>query len=350
MAIGRNLSTPLGRQFARSRSPALSPARKAALVRTAFACAAAAADLGAILFGVLAAGGLTFLYKYEIDEFAARLCDFGLLIAALFLLTNLFHGEYVFERYLVFRKHVRRCGLAWMLTFLNAVAIEFMTKTTTDLSRAAVCFFLTIGFLAVLCERFAMVRVIRRGAERGEIALRRMFLVGYESEIDAFYERYQLDPFGLRVVTASVLRGPDSLDEDLALAAASARICRPEDVFILVPWADKETVERCVNAFLRVPASIHLGQERILDRFAEAKVASTGPISSINLARPLAPGRVLAKRLFDVVVSSAALACLSPCSLASRSQSRSTARGRRSFGSGAMASTRSLSESTNSAR
>jgi putative colanic acid biosynthesis UDP-glucose lipid carrier transferase len=284
--------------------------------RKGFALIAAVGDLAAILVAAAFAGVITQIYKYQVADVAKHLGDFSLLIAVMFLAANLFQGDYVLERYFAFRKHLRRGALMWMLAFLNAVAVEFMTRTTTELSRFAVCLFLGFGLVAVLVERFALTRWLRAGAERGAVALRRILLVGYEDEINAFHQRFELDPFGLRVVTASVLRGPKSLDEDLPLAAASARICRPDDVFILVPWADKEVVEQCVNAFLRVPAAIHLGPEHVLDRFAGARVDSTGPISSLNLARPSELGHIVAKRLFDIVASVCALICLSPLMVA----------------------------------
>jgi exopolysaccharide biosynthesis polyprenyl glycosylphosphotransferase len=144
------------------------------------------------------------------------------------------------------------------------------------------------------------------------VASRRVLLLGYEAQIEGFYARYATDACGMRIVAASVLRGQDHLDEDLILAAASARIYRPEDVFILVPWADRETVDRCVNAFLRIPAAIHLGSDCALDRFAKARIANTGSIASLNLTLPWSTAHVVAKRLFDIVVSVTTLTCLAP--------------------------------------
>ena len=79
---------------------------------------------------------------------------------------------------------------------------------------------------------------------------------------------------GIDVVASAVLRSDATLKEDLALAAASARVLRPDDIFILLPWTRTETIDACVEAFMQVPASIHLGPQRVLDRFAKARVVA----------------------------------------------------------------------------
>ncbi len=120
-----------------------------------------------------------------------------------------------------------------------------------------------------------------------------------------FIERYAPWEAGLHIVAASVLRKDGDLREDLALAAASARMMLPDDVFVLVPWSDEATIDACLDAFLRVPASLHLGPERVLDRFVDARIDKVGPIASLNLVgRPLSP--------LDVANQARASTCLLP--------------------------------------
>jgi exopolysaccharide biosynthesis polyprenyl glycosylphosphotransferase len=118
----------------------------------------------------------------------------------------------------------------------------------------------------------------------------------------------------MNVVAAIGLREEaESIDDDLALAAATARMLRPDDVFILVPWSQTDAIDSCVTTFLRVPAQIHLGPERVLDRFVDARIDKIGTISSLSLGgHPLNLVEVIVKRLFDIVVSVAALVLLSP--------------------------------------
>ena len=47
--------------------------------------------------------------------------------------------------------------------------------------------------------------------------------VGFEEDIRRFTDLYRPQNIGMRIVAASVLRSHESLEDDLALAAASAR-------------------------------------------------------------------------------------------------------------------------------
>lgn len=311
MSMTRASGTSGGEAIAASPRLAL-PTKGRTWIKSGFALAAASGDLCAIAVGGLAANILGQIYNYGEVAALAPLDAFSALAGAVFLALNLARGEYSYERYLSFKTHVQRCALAWSLAFPGAIMIAFMMKTTPDMSRAWVCFFYAAGFGALLLARYSFVRSASASAERNGLAARRVLLLGYEDQIDDFYRRYDLAAFSMRVVTASVLRGRDHLDEDLVLAAAAARIFLPEDVFILVPWSDKEAIDRCINAFLKIPAALHLGADCLLDRFAKAKVASVGPISSLNLTLPWSPAHVLGKRIFDIVVSVAALVLLSP--------------------------------------
>ncbi|WP_280948981.1 exopolysaccharide biosynthesis polyprenyl glycosylphosphotransferase [Methylocapsa aurea] len=283
-----------------------------AWIRSGFAFLAASSDLCAISLGALGADMIMRLSAHEALDGVVRLNQFGVLVAVIFLAANMFQGDYAHERYLAFKVHFRRSCLAWFMTFPAAVTIAFMMEATAGLPRVSVGLFFCLGLGLLSINRLLFAQWIKASAGRGGMAAKRIFLLGREEEIERFYQLYEPAALGMRIVTASVLRGPDHLDEDLALAAASARIFRPEDVFILVPWAQRETVDCCVTAFLRIPAAIHLGSDCVLNRFAKAQVATTGPISSLNLARPLSSAHVLAKRVFDITLALIALALLAP--------------------------------------
>ncbi len=312
MSVTQASATNNGRPLGAGARRALSLWKSKIWLRSGFTLAAACADLCAIALGGVAANILTALYKHGDADLGAPFNEFGALAGAAFLAISLARNEYSYERYLSFKTHFQRCGLAWSLAFPGAVMIAFMMKTTPDLSRAWVCFFFGLGFTGLMLSRYALVKATSASAERGGLASRRVLLLGYEDQIEDFYQRYDLGAFGMRVVTASVLRGRDHLDEDLALAAAAARIFLPEDVFILLPWTEKELIDRCINAFLRIPAALHLGTNSLLERFAKAKVANVGPISSLNLTLPWSPVQVLGKRLFDILAALVALILLSP--------------------------------------
>ena len=180
-----------------------------------------------------------------------------------------------------------------------------------------------LGLPTLMATRDLMTRVVRRRLTAGSTSVSRVHLVGYEDDITRFYAANESENLGLRIVGTSYLRRVDpgadtatrhdQLQEDLDLAVSVVRFLQPDDVFVLVPWADTAEVERCIDAFLRVPSALHLRPGTVLDRFPDLQVARVGGVSGINIGRrPLNLGEVLLKRAFDLTVSAIALVSLSP--------------------------------------
>jgi Undecaprenyl-phosphate glucose phosphotransferase len=291
-----------------------SPWQNTALVRATFGFVAALIDACAILASAITAGLLYHKMFYAIDGMFDAFFDQGMAITALFLVPSAMRHDYTLSRYLARKGRFERCFGAWNVAFISALTLAFMAKTSADVSRGTVIVFYFLGITAVCGGRVLLGLIVQKHAQSGAVAVQRVYLVGFEEDIRRFTERYQPQSLGMRIVAASVLRGQDSLEDDLALAAASARMLKPDDVFILVPWSQKETIDACVNAFLRMPAAIHLGPERVLDRFTDIEIERHGPIASLNLVRrALSMPEIVAKRLFDFVVAGAALLLLAPC-------------------------------------
>ncbi|MGJ0503753.1 MAG: exopolysaccharide biosynthesis polyprenyl glycosylphosphotransferase [Methylocystis sp.] len=240
-----------------------------------------------------------------------QLCLFA---AATFVLANVMRKEYCFANYLQLRGHGWRSFGLWSVVVLCAVSAGFLTRTSAESSRAAFVLVYVVGFFAIYADRAALTHVVRVSAAVGGVSARRLFLVGFEHDVEVFNRRYKPWKYGMHVVGGVVLRdNEETLDDDLALAAASARLLRPDDVFILAPWSRTDVIDSCVTAFLRVPARIQLGPERVLDRFVDAHIDKVGAISSLSLAGdPLNLAEIAAKRAFDIVASSLALILLSP--------------------------------------
>jgi len=292
------------------------PRRNTEFLRGIFALSAALLDTTLIVLAA-AFSGLIYHKLLGYDErIVETFVRVSFVTAALFLIPNFMKGRYSISEYFSFHPHIRSLFKFWNMTFVILMALGFLTKTMSIYSRSTAVIFYVLGFGALLAGRGFVVKMVRLGARDRGVAATRIFLVGYEDEISKFSERYPIaaDEVGLSVVAACVLR-PDqnSLEDDLALAAASARMVRPDDVFILVAWSQKEVIDKCVAAFLRVPAAIHLGPERVLEGFGDASVSKIGPITSLNLVRrPLSIFDVVVKRAFDVALAGIGLIALSP--------------------------------------
>jgi exopolysaccharide biosynthesis polyprenyl glycosylphosphotransferase len=87
----------------------------------------------------------------------------------------------------------------------------------------------------------------------------------------------------------------------------------PDDIYVLVPWAERRTLDTCLDAFLTTPAAIHIGADPLLDRFTDTDLCRVGEMTSIQVARrPLSAIEVAQKRAFDLAGAVLLLVLLSP--------------------------------------
>jgi Undecaprenyl-phosphate glucose phosphotransferase len=179
----------------------------------------------------------------------------------------------------------------------------------------------TVCMLIVL--RYLFVRITVLAGRNGMISAQRIFLFGTGSHVEDFVTRYRPRMFGVNIVGCRFLTPmpPDArpearrqaLDADLTAAVASARELRPDAIYVVMPWSDRDTINHCAETLLSAPSEIHLGAEEILDRFDHVQISKIGKMSSLQLTRlPLSRVELLEKRALDLVVASLALLLLTP--------------------------------------
>jgi Undecaprenyl-phosphate glucose phosphotransferase len=281
--------------------------------RGRFSALAALVDFAAILVASAIAGAL---HDFAHAQLGMRLnfhLQMSCLLALLFVAISAMQNDYSIAHYLNSEKQFRRPFVPWCTAFAITLAVALSVASPVNEQLLPTTSLFVIGVVAVGFSRQCLALCVRVRAAQGHIIARRIFLIGFESDLEAFTKSWEPHNFGMQIVAASVLRGPESLHEDLALARAYARILTPDDVFVLVPWSDKTTIEATVDAFLGVPAALHLGPEKILNRFSDARITKIGPITSVNLVdHPLSPSARFVKRAFDLVLACLGLVALMP--------------------------------------
>ena len=288
------------------------PRRNAALTRLTLTGAVAAVELLVAVATAVVVEALYHSFLYIGTGVTAPNLFLCLLAATLFVGANLMRGDYRLADYVRLSSQSWSQLTVWTMSFLAALAVTYLGKQGGETSRAGVALFYVAGFAAVFATRRRLFELAQGMTAAGGVAARRVFLVGFEDNIEAFISRQQAH--GATIVGAIGIRDDaQTLDDDLALAAASARMLRPDDVFILTPWSRTQVIDQCVNAFLRVPAQIHLGPERVLDRFVDARIDKIGALSSLSLGgHPLNPLEIVSKRCFDATAAALALVLLAP--------------------------------------
>lgn len=239
----------------------------------------------------------------------------AMLVASTFVMLSAMRSQYQIGNYIGARRAFGTTLTLWAATFVSLIAFAFATKTTDAFSRVAVILTFVVGLPVVFATRELTGRLLTLGSKFGVIPARRVMLVGREADVTDFARRYQPWNAGMHIAGTGLLSagdGPVGRD-DIARIAGQAREMQLDDVLIIVPWSQTETIDRLVDGFMRIPITIHLGPERIFDRFQDVHIAKSGGIASLQLGRPpLTAGEVMAKRALDVVLGSFALFLLTP--------------------------------------
>jgi Undecaprenyl-phosphate glucose phosphotransferase len=297
-------------------------ARRTTLLRAAFSVLAGATDAAAILLWSIGCGILYHRFAYQGPGNVTDFVQVGLLAAWLYLITNAYLGEYSVANYLEFKRHPERIARLWSLTFVGLIVLGFVTKTSEAYSRGWLIILFVGGFPAIALVHAMLVQAVVAGSQLGLFSTKRLFLVGEEDHVRDFLRRYRPWLYGLDIVGIFHLAGPESgaapeamlrLNADLDVAVTRARALELDGVFVIAPWSDQATIDRCVEAFMTVPTSIYLAPERLLDRFESVALERIGPVASLHLLRPpLSIVSRIVKRLLDIVLSGTGLLLLTP--------------------------------------
>jgi hypothetical protein len=290
----------------------------AVLSRGTFSGAIFLADVALIVAMSTLTGIAYHLVAYGIRGNVSSYAQVGLLAASIFAISNLFRREYRLPNFFSFKPHGRRTIQLWNVTLICLLMLGFLAQISVDYSRAWIVLFYVTTLVALIVERYAIVRVTALARAAGLLSALRIFLIGTGANVGAFVNKYEPWTLGINIVgcrfltpvvaTAPVEERRAILDRDLAEAVAGVRRLEPDAIFVLLPWSATETIDRCAETFSSLPVEIHLGPEQVLYKFEEAKLSTLGSVASLQLTRrPLTRREIIQKRLFDLVFAAGAL-------------------------------------------
>ncbi|HLH98884.1 MAG TPA: undecaprenyl-phosphate glucose phosphotransferase [Xanthobacteraceae bacterium] len=291
--------------------------------RTSLLGAFLLSDFAVIVAMAWATGTSYHLLVHQYAGNSVSYLQLGVLSAIIFVIPNLFRGEYSLPNFFTFRPHLRRSIQLWNVTCVCLLALGFLTQITVVYSRGWIISFYALTICALLALRYAYVRMTVLGSRAGLISAQRIFLVGTGRQIEEFVTRYRPRNFGVNVVgchfltpveaNASAQLRKEVLARDLGQVVTGARALQPEAIVLLIPWHETDMIDACADALRKLPVELHLGPEHILDRFDEVQILKVGPISRLQLTRlPLSRLELVEKRIFDVLFASVALLLLTP--------------------------------------
>lgn len=281
------------------------------------------ADVAAVIGVAMLTGiGYHWMFYGQSGDLLAFL-RIGLIIASVVAITNLFRGEYQLANFLSVSPHLRRTVALWNMAFVSLLVLGFVGKVTEIYSRGWFVVFYFAGLAVLLVLRGLAVQLVRRSTGARLIATKRVFLIGNAGEIEHFLSGQSpvlggLEIAGCRFLSEPALHGPAgerhaTLHRELAAVLPGIRQIEPDAIFILAPWSDQTTIDACAEAFLSLPAEIHLGPGQALRKYGNARLTRLGPVVSLQLVRlPLSRFELLQKRVLDVTLASIGLVLLAP--------------------------------------
>jgi hypothetical protein len=138
-----------------------------ALARTALFGGIFLADVAVILVMASLTGVAYHLAIYDDSGEFTSFLEVGALTAAIFVILNLFHGEYALANFFAFKPHLRRAFQFWNLTFICLLAVGFMAKISVIYSRGWMVLFYASTICVLLALRYAFVQATVRAVGPG---------------------------------------------------------------------------------------------------------------------------------------------------------------------------------------
>ena len=295
----------------------------ASLSRGTFSSAVFLIDIALIVATSCVTGVAYHLVAYDDPGNIPSYLQVGLVAASIFVISNVFRGEYRLPNFFSFKTHAQRTIQLWNVTAICLLMLGFLAQISVDFSRGWIVLFYFAALAGLIVLRYLIVRVTALARAAGLISAQRIFLIGTGASIGGFVHHYEPWTLGLHVVgcrfltpiaaSASAQERRLALDHDLDEAVAGVRSLEPDAIYLLMPWSATETIERCAETLLALPVEIHLGPEQILHKFDEVELAKVGPLASLQLTRlPLSRTEIVQKRLFDFMFAAVALIALTP--------------------------------------
>ena len=174
--------------------------RWSALTRNSVLGAFMLTDFAAIVTMSCLTGISYHLMVYQDPGETSNYLQVGLLSAIIFVIPNLFRGEYSLPNYFSFRPHLRRSIRLWNVTLVCLLGLAFLAQVTVIYSRGWILLFYSLTICTLLALRYLYVRMTILGSQAGLISAQRIYLVGAGRHIEDFVTRYEPRTFGINVV------------------------------------------------------------------------------------------------------------------------------------------------------
>ncbi len=293
----------------------VAPKRQFSLFWILLVTAVVLSELLAITAVVLVVGDLYYSYYLKAEQAHSAVAALGVVTSGLYFLVSALRGDYTFAKLSRKQQSTERLVNSWSMTMACLMFVLFMTKSSHDYSRGALFFSYFVGLVALGTLRRVAANSSLALAGAGKIAARRLMLVGTEQRVANVSKSNRFYQNGIQIVGTSVIASEVNADlrSQLDAAVENGRRYRPDEVMLLLEWSDKKLIQECLGSLLVLPVSISLGPETFDFPMPGYQTSKINDLLSVQLVRePLRASEIFVKRVFDLIITSAALLMLGP--------------------------------------
>jgi Undecaprenyl-phosphate glucose phosphotransferase len=248
----------------------------------------------------------------------------GILVAANFVAVATARRNYRLKPLAVLHQQTRETVVIWSATYGLLAIAGFTMKISNEFSRGAVILVFVGGLAALLCWRWLVAELISKALASNSFARKSIIVIAEQGQNFSSPPLSELRRYGYNPVkTCEISRGelisariPPSLRSKLTDLIQVARSEQIEDIYLSIRWSHHRVIDGILDALAVLPISVHLVADESAARFLNYPAANIGDTWAAVLKRaPLTRLELAAKRCFDVVLATIALAMLLPLML-----------------------------------
>jgi Undecaprenyl-phosphate glucose phosphotransferase len=248
----------------------------------------------------------------------------GIIVAANFTAIMAARRNYRLKNLTLLTRQARDTIIIWCGVFGTLTVVAFTLKVSDEFSRGAATLFFAGGLATLLSWRYLVANWISHALATGSFARKKIIIIaerGLNASSRPLNElrRYGYHPIQTCEVSKeeiSSLGINSSLRSKLADVIQIAKNEQIEDIYLLVGWQHRRTIDCILSALAVLPISVHLIPDESAARFLNHPISNVGSTWTTELQRaPMTRGELVAKRFFDLSLATAALVTLLPLML-----------------------------------
>ncbi|WP_417668157.1 undecaprenyl-phosphate glucose phosphotransferase [Roseibium sp.] len=221
---------------------------------------------------------------------------------------------------------IGRVVAGWTLVFAMLFLIRTMTGIGSSLNQQWIGAWFVIGMVGLICARLVVYRLVRHWMETGRLERRAIIVGGGTAAAELIHELESNSDNDIRICgifddrandrSPPVVAGYPKLG-DISALVEFARLARIDMLIVCIPLRAEQRVLQLLRRLWVLPVDIRLSAHTDKVRFRNRGASFIGTVPFVDVVeKPITDWDMVAKRVFDIVFASLAIATLFPVMIA----------------------------------